>query len=222
MADNPTTRRRGRPVRVTRADVVEAATRMLATDGGADTFSMRKLADELGASTAAVYYHFPGKAQVIIAVLSARADQLPRPDLPADPRERLLVIVNHLLEVLNEQPWVVELLVGGESFGRAALWIVDEFLKAAIELGASDRYATYMYGAIWRFILGDLMMRRAEDERAAADTPPPRWSELAEPADLAAFDTLQRVLPEWAAVRVEYRSSTAAAHFIDGLLLGIG
>ncbi|WP_240772290.1 helix-turn-helix domain-containing protein [Nocardia sp. CS682] len=37
-----------------------ATTRML-DGGGAEAFSMRKLADELGVSTAAVYHHFPPK-----------------------------------------------------------------------------------------------------------------------------------------------------------------
>ncbi|MFI6869775.1 hypothetical protein [Nocardia sp. NPDC050406] len=43
---------------------------------------------------------------------------------------------------------MAELLVGGESFGRAALWILDEFIRTACELGASDHYASCMYPAI--------------------------------------------------------------------------
>ncbi|GAJ85050.1 putative TetR family transcriptional regulator [Nocardia brasiliensis NBRC 14402] len=150
-----------------RDDVVTVTTRLLTT-GGAQAFSMRKLADELGVSTAAVYHHFPTKAALMIAVLSARADELDRPDLPADPRDRLVAIVAYLIDVLHQMPWVADILVSGESFGRAAMWILDEFVDTATRLGATDDYAGYMYSAIWRFVLGELMMRRAEAERAEA------------------------------------------------------
>ncbi|MFI6865398.1 TetR/AcrR family transcriptional regulator [Nocardia sp. NPDC050406] len=213
-------RRRGRPVRVTRDEVVAATTRMLA-DGGADAFSMRKLAEELGVSTAAVYHHFPARAQLFIAVLSARAEQLPPPDLPEDPRERLVALISYLIEVLRELPWVAELLVGGESFGRAALWILDEFIRTARELGASDHYASYMYSALWRFVLGELLMLRAEAERAAADEPRPRWTDFLRPEELDEFPEVARLLPEWAAVREHYSARTAVAHFVDGLLANL-
>ncbi len=213
--------RRGRPVRVRRDEVIAAATEMLADDG-ASGFNMRKLADRLGASTAAVYYHFPGKAQLFIAVLSARAEELPRPRLPVDPRERLVAVVTYLIDVLHRMPWAAELLVGGESFGRAAMWILDEFVKAARELGATDPYAGYMYAVVWRFVLGELMMRRADDERSAATTDPrPRWDDLITPDDLLDLPDAQRTVPIWDDLRAAYRSDVAVAHLIDGLLSGI-
>ncbi|AFU03703.1 TetR/AcrR family transcriptional regulator [Nocardia brasiliensis] len=217
------TRRRGRPIRVPRDDVVTVTTRLL-TAGGAQAFSMRKLADELGVSTAAVYHHFPTKAALMIAVLSARADELDRPDLPADPRDRLVAIVAYLIDVLHQMPWVADILVSGESFGRAAMWILDEFVDTATRLGATDDYAGYMYAAIWRFVLGELMMRRAEDERAEAarrGDPRPRWTDQADDEILAEFPTTVRMLPKWATIRDEYRTSTAVGHLIDGLIAGI-
>ncbi|MFI9404550.1 TetR/AcrR family transcriptional regulator [Nocardia sp. NPDC052316] len=216
-------RRRGRPVRVPREDVVAATTRML-DDGGAEGFSMRKLADELGVSTAAVYHHFPTKAALMIAVLSARADQLDRPQLPRAPRDRLVAIITYLIDVLHEMPWVADILVSGESFGRAAMWILDEFVDTATALGATDDYAGYMYNAVWRFILGELMMRRAEAERTEATAqghPRPRWTDQATPEALADFPTTVRMLPKWDTIRNAYRTETAVGHLIDGLIAGI-
>ncbi|GAA5076756.1 TetR/AcrR family transcriptional regulator [Nocardia iowensis] len=218
-----TGRRRGRPIRASREDIIAATTRML-TDGGAAAFSMRKLADELGVSTAAVYHHFPTKAALFVAVLSARAEQLDRPELPGDPRDRLVAVTLHLIDVLHRHPWVVELLVGGESFGRSAMWILDEFVDAATELGATDEYAGYMYNAVWRYTLGELMMRRAEDERrASADrgAPRSRWTDQIAPDDLAEFPAAARMLPQWADIRADYRTRTAVQHIIDGLIRGI-
>ncbi|WP_067511253.1 TetR/AcrR family transcriptional regulator [Nocardia puris] len=223
MTGATTPRRRGRPVRVTREEVVAATTRMLKQDGSAG-FSMRRLADELGVSTAAVYHHFPGKAQLFIAVLSEEAERVPRPDLPDSPRDRLITLVMHVIEVLHELPWVVDVLVAGESFGRAAMWILDEFVGAAMELGADIRHGTYMYSAMWRFVLGELMMRRVADERAAAAAagdPRPLWSDLVAPDEFAEFDRVGELLPELSRMREEFRARTAVAEFVDGMVLGI-
>ncbi len=209
-------------MRVSREDVIAATTRMLAA-GGRDAFSMRKLADELGVSTAAVYHHFPAQAQLFIAVLSARAEELPAPRLPDDPRERLIALIGYLIDMLQELPWVAELLVGGESFGRAALWILDEFIRNARRLGASPEYAAYMYAALWRFVLGELLMRRADAERAAApaDARPPRWTDFVSADDLADFPEVRDILPRWSAVREMLPCDAAIARFVDGLLAGI-
>lgn len=219
----PATRGRGRPVRVSREAVLAAATRMLSAGGDAG-FSMRKLADELDASTAAVYHHFATKADLYLEVLGALAEELDRPDLPADPRERLVVIITHLIDTLHELPWVTDILVGGESFGRAAMWILDEYITAANELGASDEYAGYMYNVTWRFVLGELIMRRSEDERAAtaaAGNPRPRWTDQATPELLDEFPSVVRMLSQWPSIRAAYHPRTAVEHLVDGLLRGI-
>lgn len=222
MTGSPTSRRRGRPVRVSRDELVAAGSRMLA-EGGAAAFSMRKLASELDVSTAAIYHHFPTRAQLFIAVLSARAAELDRPELPADPRERLIAITMHLAESIQRFPWVVELLISGEFFGRAAFWILDEFINAATELGATDEYAGYMYNAAWRYVIGELLMRRAEDERRAAEqqgTHHAHWTEEVDAEEIADFPTVVRLLPKWVGIRDGYNSRTAVEHLIDGLLRG--
>lgn len=145
---------------------------------------MRRLARELDVSVAAIYYHFPTKNALFFAVLSARADELERLTLPEDPRERLVTIVVYLIDTLHRLPWVLDILVTGETFGRAAMWILDEFVRAANELGASDEDAVVLYGVMWRFALGELMARRAAEKRdqAAADgRPPAHWTEAATP-----------------------------------------
>ncbi|WP_280406721.1 TetR/AcrR family transcriptional regulator, partial [Nocardia carnea] len=164
---NTSPRKRGRPVRAERAAILEATDRMLSTDGAA-AFSMRRLAQRLGVSTAAIYHHFPTKAALFFAVLSARAEKLPRPVLPEEPRDRLAAIIVYLIDTLQEFPWIIDLLVTGETYGRAALWILDEFVATAHRLGATDTEAGAMYAVLWRFVLGELIARRAVDERRSA------------------------------------------------------
>ncbi len=59
----------------TRARILDAARELFADRGYAGT-SMRDLADELGMTKAALYYHFPGKAQILLALVEPLLDEL--------------------------------------------------------------------------------------------------------------------------------------------------
>ncbi|MEU6562859.1 TetR/AcrR family transcriptional regulator [Nocardia nova] len=217
-------RKRGRPIRLDRDTVVVTASRLLATDGAAG-FSLRGLARELGVSTAAIYHHFPTRNDLFFAVLSARADELERPPLPGDPRERLVTIVVYLVDILHRLPWVVDILITGETFGRAAMWILDEFVRAANELGADDEKAIYLYGVMWRFVLGELISRRAAEDRARAAAeghPPQHWTDTATPEMLADFPNVVRLLPQWPGAVAHYDTATATRDMLNGLLPGGG
>ncbi|MCA2207870.1 TetR/AcrR family transcriptional regulator [Nocardia rosealba] len=218
-----TPRRRGRPVRLERDAVVAATGDMLATDG-ADAFSMRRLAGRLGVSTAAIYHHFPTKGALFFAVLDARADDLRKPDLPEDPRDRLVAVVLYLIETLHELPWVVDILVTGETYGRAAMWILDEFVSCARALGATEEQAVYLYSVLWRFALGELTARRAADDRADATRrghAPPHWTESAATDLLDEFPAAVGVLPQWTTAMARYDVRRAVGDVVDGLVANL-
>jgi AcrR family transcriptional regulator len=59
----------------TRARILVAARALFADRGYAGT-SMRDLAEELGMTKAALYYHFPGKAQILMALVEPLLDEL--------------------------------------------------------------------------------------------------------------------------------------------------
>ncbi|MBF6476501.1 MULTISPECIES: TetR/AcrR family transcriptional regulator [Nocardia] len=213
-------RRRGRPVRVPRDAVVAAATQLLAAEGE-QAFSMRRLASELQVSTAALYHHFPTKAALFTAVLGRLANSLRRPALPEGPRERLIAIVSYLIDILHQLPWVADILASGQSGARSALWILEEFVVAARELGASDRQAGYMYLTVWRFVVGELTSRHAAAAHRESEPALPYWSDLTGADQLADFPAVARLLPQWAEVRADFRTEDAVADVIDGLLAGI-
>jgi AcrR family transcriptional regulator len=220
---NPAPRRRGRPVRLDRETILAATDRMLVAEGAA-TFSMRRLAGRLGVSTAAIYHHFPTKGALTFAVLDARSERLPRPELPIDPRDRLAALVGYLIDTLHGLPWVVEILITGESYGRAALWIMDEFVTAATELGATDAEAVAMYAVLWRFTLGELSARKAAEERSAAarrGQPPPHWTETAAPDLRDDFPSVAALLPRWTSLVDSYDSDKAVRAIIDGLVANL-
>ncbi|WP_051324867.1 TetR/AcrR family transcriptional regulator [Candidatus Solirubrobacter pratensis] len=59
----------------TRARILDAARTLFAERGYAGT-SMRDLADALGMTKAALYYHFPGKADILLALIEPLLDSL--------------------------------------------------------------------------------------------------------------------------------------------------
>ncbi|MBF6175170.1 TetR/AcrR family transcriptional regulator [Nocardia blacklockiae] len=220
---NPAPRRRGRPVRLERDAVLAATGDMLAADG-ASAFSMRRLAGRLGVSTAAIYHHFPTKGALFFAVLDARADDLRQPELPADPRERLVAIVLYLIDTLHEMPWVVDILLTGETYGRAAMWILDEFVGCARSLGATEEQAVYLYSVLWRFTLGELTARRAADDRAAATRrgrTPPHWTDSAASDLRDDFPSAVAALPHWTTAVARYDTRKAVCDIVDGLIANL-
>lgn len=185
---------------------------------------MRRLAGRLGVSTAAIYHHFPTKGALFFAVLNARADDLQQPDLPADPRDRLVAIILYLIDTLHELPWVVDILLTGETYGRTALWILDEFVGCARTLGATEEQAVYLYSVLWRFTLGELTARRAADERADATRrgqAPPHWTESAAVDRLDDFPAAVGVLPQWTTAVARYDVRKAVSDVVDGLVANL-
>ncbi|MGM7644992.1 TetR/AcrR family transcriptional regulator [Nocardia sp. JW2] len=182
---------------------------------------MRRLADELGTSTAAIYHHFPTKAALFTVILGALADELQRPELPDAPRDRLIAIVCYLVDTLDQLPWVADILVTGQSFGRSAMWMLNEFVDAATDLGATDRKAGYMYFTVWRFVVGELMSRRAARTHHGTEPAQPYWSDLITTDQLTDFPTVARLLPQWSDIRAEFHTETAVADVIDGLVASI-
>jgi AcrR family transcriptional regulator len=59
----------------TRARILDAARALFADRGYAGT-SMRDLAEALGMTKAALYYHFPGKADILLALVEPLLDEL--------------------------------------------------------------------------------------------------------------------------------------------------
>jgi AcrR family transcriptional regulator len=59
-----------------RADLIEAADRILSRTGDLDGLSLRAVAREVGVATPSIYLHFPDKRSLVLAVLTVRFEQL--------------------------------------------------------------------------------------------------------------------------------------------------
>src|SRR6267143_6479832 len=96
---------------------------------GSSTSSRRagrppRLSRELGSSTMALYRHVRDRDELLLLLLDRAAAKLPRPRLPRDPRQRLLVLFKFLYDGLDRSPWVVRVLVNGDLMAPSVLWLI--------------------------------------------------------------------------------------------------
>lgn len=105
--DRPDEPRRGRPARVSRAQVVDAAV-ATADAEGLDAVSMRTVATALGVATMTLYSHVPGRTELVDAMIDrAYADwELPEPGM--EWRPALDAFARGYWQVLRQHPWLLE------------------------------------------------------------------------------------------------------------------
>lgn len=149
------------------ARIVEAARTQLDA-GGLEAFSMRSLATRLGVTPMALYRHAGDREQLLGLVLDEVSSSFPDLDLPDDPRERIRTLICAVFDTLIARRWIAEVLRAGGPGGAGALWLVDQILAAAQELGLSGDEALAMYRALWNYTVGSVLAGVAVADRHGA------------------------------------------------------
>jgi AcrR family transcriptional regulator len=216
-AEAPRAKSVGRPPRLSLEAIIAAADRILQAEGSGK-LSMRHLANELDSAPMALYYHVRDKDELLLLVMETHAQRIPRPELPEDPRERLLAAALMLYELLAERPWIVEVLTGDDLIAPSALWIVEVMIGAAVEYGHTPEQAVYVYRTIWYYIVGNLIIRvNSKRRRSRPGTPIYRDKII---ADLAAgtHPQIAAVAGPWAEITARDSHRQGLTAIVDGLL----
>lgn len=196
--------------------MVKAAEAVIAREG-IDALTMRRLAQELESSPMAVYRHVRDKDELLMLLLDRRAADVPHPELPDDPRGRLLVLFRLIYDGLRESPWIVEVLVKGDLIAPSILWVVDEILAAFRAAGLAPDRAAAAYHVAWRYTVGEVSVRHASARHLAElDRPPVVRSIVARLAE--ELPTLVDLGGEMAAARDGLSYDEGLAAVVDGLL----
>jgi AcrR family transcriptional regulator len=209
-------RRPGRPPRLSREAVVAAARTIVARDG-IEALTMRSVARELEASPMSLYRHVRDKDELLVLLLDQLAAELPRPDLPSDPRERLHAACRTIRDGLHEHPWIVDVLAGGDLIAPSILWLMEEIVAAFVACGLSYAEAADGYRAVWQFTVGELMVRRGLDHVATLGRPPFVVGVLMG-VDERELPTLHALRPYWAPARASDSYDHGLAALLDGLI----
>jgi TetR/AcrR family transcriptional regulator, tetracycline repressor protein len=147
------TSRRGRPPRLTQAQVVAAA-RRIAAKAGVDELTMRRLADVLGVRPNALYTYFPDKAAILDAVLDDLLGDVERPKARASWRAALVSLMNSYRQLLLRQPGLVALAVSRPMIGSNAMRLREDMLTLLRQGGLDDADAVTAFLALFAYATG--------------------------------------------------------------------
>lgn len=199
-----TTGRTGRPPVTSRAEILSAARRLIDQDGW-EKLTIRRLASELGIGPTTLYHHVRDKEDLLLLLLNEYAEQIPLPELPAGPAERVVAAATTLHDSLAAWPWAAEVLTVDGFVGllrTAALRPVEAILAAAVDAGRTPDEAVEVFRAIWYYTVGEILVRARSGRKPAG-------------VDFGGFDPVE--LPHLAAVGPRWPVIAARDSYPAGL-----
>ncbi|KAA6212167.1 TetR/AcrR family transcriptional regulator [Streptomyces albofaciens JCM 4342] len=196
--------RRGRPARLSRDRIIEAALDIVTGEGSA-ALTMRRVAEALGSSPMSIYRHVRDKDELLVLLLDRIVTDLPRPTLPDEPRARLLALLTWQRDELAARPWIVDVLARGDLMAPSALWLLEEIYAAWQACGLSPEEAATANRIVWNFLLGGLAQHAARPEGRS-----PYQDSMPAEADADRYPTVAALRPYWL-------SPDRRDHFADDL-----
>ncbi|MGW2255287.1 TetR/AcrR family transcriptional regulator [Kitasatospora sp. NPDC001660] len=218
MSQTPPPRKTpGRPPRISREEIIGTALRIL-DEGGVDRLTMRRLAMEVGSTPMALYHHVRNKDELLVLLLDDYATRtLRRPELPAQPRERIIAAAEAIHEVLAACPWIVAVLTADDLLSRTALWFVEQIVDGFVDCGLTLDQAVHGYRAIWYYTAGEITVRAAADRRRADDDRPVYRESVFADLDPDEVPRLVQVADRWEALTAQDTYSDGLRALVDGL-----
>lgn len=209
--------RRGRPARLDLQMIVESAAKIIRRDGP-DGVSMRSLAADLHVSPAALYRHVANRDAALVAVLNADVEALGRPEFPESAPERVVAVFSWLYDELDKRPWVVEVLSRGDLYAPAIMWAVEDILDGFTQLGLTPHQAVDAYQAVWRFLVGTLVIRHrsaSAKERLARE---PIQTTAMQQAQSTALPLIAATADYWPSAREGFDFRQGLRTFVEGII----
>lgn len=141
------------PAPLSRERLLLAALR-IADEGGIESLSMRKLAEDLGVKAMSLYNHVVNKDDVLCGIVDLVVSEIELPSLETDWKTamRRRAIAAH--EVLLRHSWATMALMSRVNVGSAMLRYVDATLGCLREAGFSVEMADHAWNAIDSHIYG--------------------------------------------------------------------
>ncbi|MBW4621492.1 MAG: TetR/AcrR family transcriptional regulator C-terminal domain-containing protein [Cyanosarcina radialis HA8281-LM2] len=141
------------PAPLSRERVLRAALR-LADEGGIESLSMRKLAEDLGVKAMSLYNHVVNKDDLLDGIVEMVVSEIEVPDLSIDWKTAMRRRAISAHDVLLHHPWATMALMSRVNVGPAMLRYVDATLGCLREAGFSFEMADWAWNAIDSHIYG--------------------------------------------------------------------
>ena len=141
------------PAPLSRERILQAALR-LADEGGIESLSMRKLAQELGVKAMSLYNHVANKDDMLDSIVDIVVSEIEVPSLEIDWKTAMRRQATSAHEMLLRHPWSTMPIVSRVNVGPAMLRYVDATLGCLREAGFSFEMADHAWNAIDSHIYG--------------------------------------------------------------------
>ncbi|MGK5637564.1 TetR/AcrR family transcriptional regulator [Streptomyces sp. URMC 126] len=186
---------------------------------GAEHLTMRRLAATLGSTAMAVYHHVRDKDELLSLVLEHVAHTLPRPPLPDDPRERVVVVCGLMHQAFAEHPWVVPILARGELVGMSAVWMTEEILGALTTYGLDREEAFWAHQTLWYYTAGRALATPPRLRPEPDDASGRHYPETTAAQDTAArYPHVTSYAEDSRELEDRYTYEQGIRHILDGVL----
>ncbi|GGW42089.1 TetR family transcriptional regulator [Streptomyces lucensis JCM 4490] len=210
----------GRPPVTSRTQILTAARRLIDRDGW-EKLTIRRLAAEIGIGATTMYHHVRDKEDLLFLLIREYADQIPHPQMPDEPRDRIVAATAAIHDALAAWPWAAEVLTTDgfiARLGDSALWLVETIVAGAVDHGCTPQQAVRVFRSIWYYTVGEILVR-AHSARGRDDDEQPAYLEaFIAGLDASRLPSLAALGEEWGTLASQdtYRQGLAA--FVDGLL----
>jgi AcrR family transcriptional regulator len=185
---------------------------------GWQRLTIRRLAAELGIGTTTMYHHVRDKEDLLTQLLNDYADQISRPHLPGNPRNRIVAAATAIHDSLAAWPSVAEVLTADDLLGESALWMVETIVGSAIDCGCTTEQAVDLYRSIWYYTVGDILVRANAAQRRADDNRPTYRDAVFSSLDESRLPHLAAVADRWPTLVSRDTYAHGLRAFVDGLL----
>ena len=213
--------RTGRPPVTSREQILVAALRLIETRGW-QRLTIRALAAELGIGTTTLYHHVRDREDLLVQLIGEVVAQMDRPELPADPRERVAVAMTTVHDTLAAIPWAAEVLTVDGFMGRlgdTSVWIVEVVLAAVVETGSTPERAVEVFRHLWYYTAGEILVRaRSAVGTLDRDRLLPEGQTLFGAREAAALPTLAAIGDQWPQIAARDTYAEGLRALVAGLI----
>jgi AcrR family transcriptional regulator len=183
--------------RLTRPRILDAALTLVRRDG-LDALTMRALANELGVTATALYYHYTGRDELLGALVTHSSSRLIATiDTAAPWEDQIIELVTAIADELTQYPDLAVWIMTTQARQPPVLAIHEEILRILATTDIHGSEAVYLKGAVFRLLIGHIVLAAA-DEGPAWSRVPKRFIHLRETAQAHRTTnrskTLQRAL----------------------------
>ena len=158
-----TRRRRGSQPALDAERIVDAGLAIVDAEG-VEALSLRRLADDLGVTPMAIYWHVADKAELLDRIGERVLETIEIPPARGDWRRQLRDVHEAMLHPLLEHPNAVELMVGRARYGPAGVTLFERILSILLAAGLSPEQAFDAYQSLYLFQLGFITTSRRSPE----------------------------------------------------------